>query len=265
MFVRTCREKFYLCVILFTVNPEIYIGIDDTDNLESIGTGHIARDMAGSLENSGLVNICSITRHQLLVSPEIPYTSHNSAACITGEITGNELQIRDFCSDFLLKHAADGSDVGLCIVLEEEIPEEIIFFGQRAKTEVLKKSEAHAIAKRHSIHLIGLTGEKIGVIGALSAVGLRFQGDDGRVLWLPRLRETEGVYTAKEYMELVPVDETMNITGELLPANTKIMITDWCRPVVRNKKIVLFAEKSEDYEDHEYRTASKEYIKHISE
>ncbi len=247
------------------MNSTIYIGIDDTDNLESVGTGHQARVLATRLDEAGLVRICSITRHQLLVSPEIPYTSHNSAACITGEITGNELQIRDFCSDFLLKHAADGSDVGLCIVSEEEIPEEIIFFGQRAKTEVLKKSEAHAIAKRHSIHLIGLTGKKIGVIGALAAVGLRFHGNDGRLLWMNQLREIQGVFTVENYQELVPVDEIMDINDDLLSADTKIMITDWCRPVIRNKKIILFAEKSEDYEDHEYQTASKEYIKHISE
>ncbi|MBC8315912.1 MAG: hypothetical protein ISR57_03085 [Bacteroidales bacterium] len=247
------------------MNHNIYIGIDDTDNLVSIGTGHLARDLANSLDDAGLVRIFSITRHQLLVDPKIPFTSHNSAACITGQITGNEFQVREFCADFLLNHAADGSDVGLCIVLEESIPEEIVSFGQRAKIEVLKENEALDIAKKYSIYLIGLTGQKIGVIGALAAVGLRFHGNDGRLLWLNRLREIQGIFTIGKYQELVPVDTIVDIDGNLLHPESKINISDWCRPVVKNKKIVLFAEKSDAHEKYEYQSASKEYIKHLSE
>ena len=66
------------------------IGIDDTDNLESRGTGHLARQLARLLESaiSGL-RIGSITRHQLLVDPRIPYTSHNSSACVQAEFDEN--------------------------------------------------------------------------------------------------------------------------------------------------------------------------------
>ena len=56
------------------------IGIDDTDNLESRGTGHRARQLAQFLID--LAEPLRITRHQLLVVPEIPYTSHNSSAAI---------------------------------------------------------------------------------------------------------------------------------------------------------------------------------------
>ena len=225
----------------------------------------MARNLADALVQAGLVSVFSITRHQLLVDPRIPYTSHNSSASITGKLTGTEFQVRDYCAEFLLKHAADGSDVGLCVVLEDNIPEEIVSFGQRAKLEVLKEVEAHDLATKHAIHLIGLTGEKIGVIGALAAVGLRFHGNDGRLLWLNHLREIQGVYTAKKYQELVPVDTIIDREGKLLHPDTKINISDWCRPVVMNKKIVLFAEKSNEHENYEYQSASKEYIKHISE
>lgn len=68
------------------------IGLDDTDNLESRGTGFRARQMAEHLESSkcGLI-ATGITRHQLLVDPRIPYTSHNSSACISVIFDPNRL------------------------------------------------------------------------------------------------------------------------------------------------------------------------------
>jgi hypothetical protein len=247
------------------MNLQIYIGIDDTDNLESRGTGHMARALAQSLYQAGLVNVDSITRHQLLVDPQIPYTSHNSSACIQGKVAGNDYWIRNHCSDFLLENAAEGSDVGLCIAFEEEIHEDIIQFGKQAKRMVLTKSAAVTIARDHEIFLAGLTGKKIGVIGALAAVGLRFDGNDGRLLWMERLREVQGVFSVKKYREMVSIDMIVDLQGIPVHDDATIRITDWCRPIVRNKKIVLFAEKLNMNENCEYQSATKEYIKLISE
>jgi hypothetical protein len=245
-------------------NSLIYIGLDDTDNLESRGTGHLARELMQSLHDSGLLIPVSVTRHQLLVDPGIPYTSHNSASCIIGKSPGNEYLIRNFCSEFLLEHAADGSDVGLCIAFSEEIHNDIVLFGQKAKQVILKKSDAKALAKKHQIFLAGLTGKKIGVIGALAAVGLRFEGNDGRLLWLERLRDIQGVFSVKKYCELVKIDLVVDLQGNPISEDATIRITEWCRPVVRNKKILLFAEKLNGNENCEYQSASKEYIKLIS-
>ncbi|NQV03660.1 MAG: hypothetical protein HQ542_13510 [Bacteroidia bacterium] len=247
------------------MNSWVYIGIDDTDNLESRGTGHMARALAQSLLHTGLVKVYSITRHQLLVDPAIPYTSHNSSACIFGKVSGNEYWMRNYCSDFLLAHAASGSDVGLCIAFEEEIHEDIIRFGNQAKEVVLAKSAATNLARKYQIFLAGLTGKKIGVIGALAAVGLRFEGNDGRLLWMERLREIQGVFSAGKYKELVPIDMIVDLQGTPICDDTSIRITEWCRPVVRNKKILLFAEKLNGNENCEYQSASREYIKLISE
>jgi hypothetical protein len=59
---------------------KLLIGIDDTDNLESRGTGYCVRQLANWLSEKNLVVPLGITRHQLLVDPRIPYTSHNSSA-----------------------------------------------------------------------------------------------------------------------------------------------------------------------------------------
>jgi len=63
----------------------LYISIDDTDNKESFGTGRMARMLAQSLAEQGVIDHPSITRHQFLIHPEIPYTSHNSCATIKVE------------------------------------------------------------------------------------------------------------------------------------------------------------------------------------
>ncbi len=60
------------------------IGIDDTDNLSSRGTGWLARRLSDECASRGLRPL-GVTRHQFLVHPAIPYTSHNSGACIALE------------------------------------------------------------------------------------------------------------------------------------------------------------------------------------
>ena len=63
-------------------SSRILIGIDDTDDSESTGTGCLAQRLVGVLGEAGLGSAVGITRHQLLIDPRIPYTSHNSSACI---------------------------------------------------------------------------------------------------------------------------------------------------------------------------------------
>ena len=78
------------------------IGIDDTDNLESRGTGFLSRSMGEAITVSGLGITGGITRHQLLFDPRVPYTSHNSSACL--EVTTSKPdELWEFMMDFLVK------------------------------------------------------------------------------------------------------------------------------------------------------------------
>ncbi len=89
------------------------IGIDDTDNLESRGTGFRARCLGADLAAAGLARVDGVSRHQLLVHPDIPYTSHNSALCLDAHVPDGRIdEVREFCRDFLLRESADGSDAG---------------------------------------------------------------------------------------------------------------------------------------------------------
>ena len=62
---------------------QVLLGVDDTDVLgHKPGTGRLARDLGAHLEHRRLARLVGVVRQQLLVDPRIPYTSHNSPACL---------------------------------------------------------------------------------------------------------------------------------------------------------------------------------------
>lgn len=244
----------------------ILIGIDDTDNLESRGTGHCARQLAQTLAQADVAAPDGITRHQLLVDPRIPYTSHNSSACIAAACEPQKLgAVIALCREFLLREAASGSDVGLCVAQREQAESAIQSWGSRAKTQVLVMADALALAAQHGIHLEGLTGTRGGVIGSLAGVGLRAAGNDGRYLWLPGLRElSEGAYTPAQLKELAGIDEVQLESGKAIAANERILIGDWPRPILRGGKAVLLAQEEKHHGEYEWVGITRERVKELT-
>jgi hypothetical protein len=235
------------------------IGIDDTDNLESRGTGHRVRQLANWLADNELAVPRGITRHQLLVDPRIPYTSHNSSACLSVE-TKNADDLWDATREFLLREAAIGSDVGLCLGQWETIFEEVQALGRRAKTEVLTLLQAQRTAAISGIRQEGLTGTGGGVIGALAGIGLHRAGNDGRFLWLPGLRELKGKYPVKDVIAKGHIERICTLNDEELSPEEMIDVGEWVRAVLRNGKSTLYVEE----QNHEWHILSKDHIKSLS-
>lgn len=165
----------------------LLIGLDDTDNATSPGTGRLARELMAHAVERGLRAV-GVTRQQFLIDPRIPYTSHNSGACVAlaGADSAGEA---DFALDFVADRAAPGSDPGVCTAMIETVPAAVIDWGRRATREVLAKSDAHVLARESQLALRELGGSGLGVIGALAAVGLHAGGESGRFIDMPGLRE----------------------------------------------------------------------------
>lgn len=235
------------------------IGVDDTDNLESRGTGHRARQLAEWLEQNRLCTPLGITRHQLLVDPQIPYTSHNSSACISIE-TENPADVWEAAREFLLRESAVGSDAGLCLAARDAVNKCVMAFGARAKLAVLTMLEAEQTAANAEIQLIGLTGTHGGIIGALAAIGLNHAGNDGRFLWLPGLRELKGKYPVLDIFSKGHIDRVCTLSNVDLHGKTVVDVGEWIRPVLRDGKSTLYVEEN----NHEWRIIPKEYIKKLS-
>jgi hypothetical protein len=161
---------------------KLMICMDDTDNLESKGTGWLVEDACREMMAMGWGVYSMISRHQLFVHPDIPYTSHNSSMVFTAETDVPSERYVEFLSAYLEKNSAPGSDPGLCIAQElaADDCQRLMDFGLRAKKEVLTKKDAYNLADELGVHLSEHGGTGGGVIGALAGIGLRLWGNDGR-------------------------------------------------------------------------------------
>jgi len=158
----------------------IYVGIDDTDTKDAPGTNKLARSLIVNLQ-ADFQSVVAV-RHQLLFDSRIPYTSKNSSASIQFQSTDAD-RLEELAARLrreMLDWFVEGSDPGLCVT--EQVPQEVVQFGRRCQQDVVSQQEARDLAARHNIHLEGLGGTEDGVIGALAAVGLAFDGNDGRVV-----------------------------------------------------------------------------------
>ncbi|MEJ2760259.1 MAG: ABC transporter substrate-binding protein [Gammaproteobacteria bacterium] len=238
----------------------ILIGIDDTDNLNTRGTGYRARCLAAELEEAGLARVLGVTRHQLLVDDAVPYTSHNSSACLGVTAAAVEAVIRH-CREFLLRIAAEGSDVGLCIA-DVDTARDVHWFGLEAQSRVLQRREAEEVAAGRDIHLEGLSGDHQGKIGALAAVGLHAGGNDGRFLWVRNIRElADQTVGLAELLENSGVDMVMLLDNS--PVNdlqSTVALGHWPRPIPVNGRAALLVEK-DDGGNANWKVVAKETIK----
>lgn len=221
---------------------KILICIDDTDNLESRGTGALASLLSNEIENRGWGRCQRVTRHQMLVHPDIPYTSHNSAMCFQVDAKPEFLEkLTSFARTFLERESAPGSDPGLCIVNLEHLkdPETLMNFGQRAKTEVLAKQEAYDTAARLSIHLSEHGGDGMGVIGALAGCGLRLSGNDGRFKGHFKIMTHEPVLSVRELIRQTGVDRVKSLDNRILGDDEMVCIGEKVKAVLLDGKATL--------------------------
>ena len=221
----------------------IYVGIDDTDTLESRGTGKLARTIAAELQSK--YEIFGVTRHQLFVHPDIPFTSHNSCAVIhvqapkeaRGDIflTAKTLMLADFI---------EGSDPGLAISSPAQVLPAAVAFGQDAKTMIVTQQRALNVAKSCGIRVEGLGGTNGGVIGAVAGIALASLGNDGRFLLKGKNRELTGL---RDFSEIIGagIDQILTLQGEIVNAG-KVRIPKNATPSFIHGKAVLFVEKGDD-------------------
>ena len=191
----------------------ILIGIDDTDNLESIGTGEVLENLSAALREKRLGHGGFVTRHQLFIHEDIPYTSHNSAMCCEADVFDLDQTI-DFCRGYMDVSCAEGSDPGLCIVSLDRLADkgELIRFGVSAKILVLTKQAAIEAAARHSgvVWLSEHGGTGGGIIGALAGCGLRLTGSDGKIKGKLNPTHDRGVMSVRELCALCGVSGAMD-------------------------------------------------------
>jgi tRNA(Ile2) C34 agmatinyltransferase TiaS len=206
----------------------IIIGLDDTDNLESRGTGHLARQIASELALD--FPVIGVTRHQLLVDQRVPCTKNNSCAAIAlagdGEVDLNGLFGR--VRGIMLADFQTGSDPGLCVA--STVPAAITDFGFQVKRKLVKQQQALQLAAENGMLLQGLGGTQDGVIGALAAVGLAACGEDGRYIYVGHVRDLSGLQSVQTVIE-AGVTSVRTLDGT--PVTDGMLMVDKLRPARR--------------------------------
>jgi hypothetical protein len=230
--------------IVYRVNCMIYVGIDDTDTLESRGTGRLARDIATKLSSN--YSIFGVTRHQLFVHPDIPFTSHNSCAVIHVQASPEAIdEIFSITKEMMLQDFIEGSDPGLAIAVDNQVTPATVAFGLDAKNIVVTQERARAVAQHSCIRFEGLGGTQGGVIGAIAGVGLASLKNDGRFLLKGKNRELSGLRSVAE-LTIAGIDEVLTLQGKRIEEG-KIRIPKNATPSFVQGKAVLFVDPKKGY------------------
>lgn len=210
-----------------------YLAFDDTDIVGADrGTGKLARWFEDSLPDGFVLH--GVVRQQLLVAEGVPYTSHNSAACLILDGAEHESLDRlvEAAVSHIQKHYIVGSDPGLCVAREDLMDfSAVISFGQECTR--IHRTRKDALNACSSVHLSGHGGTEDGIIGALAAVGLTAWGWSGRFIEYGsrrRLRDFPQLVSvgdlASEGIKTVTVDRDAP-----LPAPDDMVQTNgWLRP-----------------------------------
>ncbi len=217
----------------------VYVGFDDTDCLDSDrGTGKLARWFQRELPEG--CGIWGVVRQQLLVHEKIPYTSHNSSACVVLEIPDEHLldDLVSRAARHLERYALDGSDPGLCVARADdpELPR-LVAFGQKCACRVMTQKDAMEATR--GMHLSGHGGANDGIIGAAAAVGLTAHGWSGRFIEFGRLRDLpEGVRVSElERQGILAV--SLDRDGQVPAPEDTVHTKGWLRPRLWGSRPIL--------------------------
>lgn len=217
----------------------VYIGFDDTDHVHADrGTGKLARWFEDALPEA--CRLWGVVRQQLLVHDDVPYTSHNSSACVVVEVpdAGFLEDLITRATEHVARYALEGSDPGVCVMAENH-PDlvRVQAFGQECTRRVVTQRDA--LKTLAAGHLSGHGGTNDGIIGAAAAVGLTAHGWNGRFIEFGRLRQVADRISVSQLaaMNILAVSLDRNCQ---VPAPDDLVLTrDWLRPRLWGGRPVL--------------------------
>ncbi|MFV0441204.1 MAG: hypothetical protein ACK5LV_07940 [Lachnospirales bacterium] len=232
---------------------KVLICVDDTDDIsKETSTGKVAGLIEKELLKLGGKIHLGITRHQLFLSDEIDYTSHNSSMCL--EVFIQEDKINEFWDNsvkVLKGEMSQISDPGLCLCEMNKVKniEKLIDFGLMAKEKVLYKKEAYDLAKECNVRLDEFGGTGAGVIGAIAGVGLRLFGYDGTFRGGKNLYGLEkSTFDVKELKKNLNIYQVLSKEGYSLDDDEQVLINEKIKLVYYDyKKIALVKKRNNDW------------------
>ena len=228
---------------------KVIIGIDDTDNLTSKGTGTIASEIRDIIHEKGWGKAEFVSRHQLYLHEKIQYTSHNSSMIFIADIQDDIYEeMKATLTDYVQQESAEGSDPAICIVKIADLKykKELISYGYDAKCRVISQQEAYDLAEKCGIYLRALGGTGDGVVGALAGCGLRLGGNDGEIKGGLDRYKAGVAYEVKILLQEQKITNICDNKGNAVPEHDKIIVKWKAKPLIKDGVPTLVVEPSEE-------------------
>ena len=230
-----------------SVREQFVIGVDDTDDPESGGTGPLVRALAVRVEDEGFGSSLGVTRHRLLESAKIASTGRNSALALTVETERGFDEMEDYAVAFVREFAERGADPGVAVLSRHSDMPHILAFGRRSQQEVMKLPDAELFASEGNVRLRALGAKQRGTIGALAAAGLRAGGGDGHYIALRGLEDVRGRVTAGQIRTATAIAKVLDeASGEELDRDDGVDAGEGLWPRLVGGEPVLLTVRSED-------------------
>lgn len=205
----------------------LLICIDDTDSKTSEkGTGAIADDIRNMISSFFGVTCSFVSRHQLLIHPDVPYTSHNSSMCFFAEVPDEKYEELVIKAKLIVYGESDPeADPGLAIADIDKVDKEaLIAYGKECKRRLMTKGDAYAIAEKAGFFLEELGGTGDGVIGAAAGIGLRLWGFDGTMKGKPKDLEAGKTYRLGDLTKSIYIGQVRDVDGNEVPSDDTIVL-----------------------------------------
>lgn len=218
----------------------LLLGIDDTDSEESQDTQTLAVSLGKRLESLSLARLINISCHELLHHPSISFTHTNTSCCLLLDAEAIKTREIDLtCREVLLRESAPYSNPGFALATWNQFDPEIVVWGKRAKINQLVRADAVSLGRQHNMSMAGILGSGVGVIGALAAVGLRYEGNDGWVSWMPGITRLQGIYTQIQLSQFIQFDRIETESGKRPAFDDRISFSETVKPILKNGKVTL--------------------------
>lgn len=216
------------------------LGIDDTNSSDHGDTATLALTLGEKMEFLSLARLINISCHQLFQHSSIPHTGGNICCCLL--LDSDPLKIReiDMITRLTLRsESTPNANPGYALAAWNQFDPEVVAWAKTAKITMVQRMDAITLARRCDISIAGISGSGAGAIGALAAVGLRFDGNDGYIHWMPGLDQLRGIFTQLEINQFIHF-ESIESENQKHPAlDDHIQFTDSARPIFKNGRVIL--------------------------
>lgn len=147
-------------------HEKVVIGVDDTDSSDGGATWSLVNEIAFKLERKGLGHYLSHNIVQLYTK-----TPDRTTNCVSVSVVFATDNASNLVSEFrkmLEKHTLS-DETAMAVYRKISIPEDLVKYGSSVKQRIVSLEEARAVAEKHGVELIEVTGER-GIIGALASI-----------------------------------------------------------------------------------------------